>query len=657
MADIDLGYLGKYRVIDEIGRGGFSIVYRAEHPRLKKTVALKLMLPAMFNDPELIQRFIQEARTVAALRHENITQVLDLAEDQGRLFMVMEYLPGGDLRHWLKQNGRCSFHQAARILNEVAAALDYAHSQGIVHGDVKPGNILLAEDGSAKLADFGVLRAVETSGATSADMTRGTPYYISPEQAEGGRPTPRSDQYALGVVAYELFTGKIPFDGDSPLTIYLKHMREAAPSASQINTLITPQLDAILRQALEKEPSKRFGDCCLFIRALKEAVAATEAEQYQDLVSRAGEALAGHDPETARPLIESALQIMPDESRARALFNDLQARERAQRSYQAASAALDTARAGVLALQVAKASLPDPNGILARLAPAPAWKAGVLHAWSGLRKALAPPPAWKALLQRWLPGLLLALLLGFVGLLLGLGEVGYTRMSPAGALRQATLVAQVRTSTPTVTLTPTPTSTPTSTSTPTLTPTPTPTYTSTATSTPTPVLLSFSGDRWNLITGCRNSSSPCWHPDNQDSAEFTFTSTNSFYVDDTKLPILGFWQMFQIESCCDSGNVEISIDNGDNWDTLVRLTGQNDWQFTMISLKPYTKKEILIRFRFTSDSSWTYDGWFIQDVQIFWQNPIPFPTSTTSGQATILPTFWPTRTLVSTPTVQQTIIP
>ncbi len=459
MAKINMDYLGKYRIIDEIGHGRFSIVYRAELPLLKKTVAVKLMLPALFNDPNLIQRFIQEARKIATIEQENIAQILDLAEDQGRLFIVMEYLPRGNLHQWLEKHGRLNFHQIVQVIAEVAAALDYAHSLDVVHGDVKPGNILLAENGNAKLTDFGVLRAVETSGATSADMTRGTPYYISPEQAEGGSPTPLSDQYALGVIAYELLASKVPFEGETPLAIYLKHVREIPPSISQINPLVTSQLEAVIHRALEKDPNKRFPTCISFSQALREAVDATETKQYQDLIARAKVALVANDPETARPLIESATQIRPDETRA--LLADLQIHERAKQSYQNASEALNTARASAQALKAEKYTSSDPQNLLTRL-------------------AAHPTPAWKILLLRWRPALLLTLILGLLGVILGLADVTYTSLTPAGALRQATLIAQVRTSTPiyptfTPTITFTPSSTPTAT--PTFSPTPTPTLT------------------------------------------------------------------------------------------------------------------------------------------------------------------------------------
>lgn len=460
MVEQPLGTLGKYQVLEEIGRGGFSVVYRAEHPKLKKIVAVKLMFPSLFNDPDAIERFIREARTVASLKHENITQVLDLAEEGGRLYMVMEYLAGGDLRAWLKKHGSPTFRYSTEVISAIGSALDYAHTQGIIHGDVKPGNILLNAEGTARLADFGVLRAVESSGVTSTDMTRGTPHYISPEQAEGKPASAASDQYALGVVAYEMFTGRLPFEGDSSLTIYLKHVRKAPPSASQVNPLITPLLEAVINRALEKDPSDRYPDCLSFARALREAVAATETEQFQDLIRRAGLALTAHQPEEARPLIEAALQIQPDDARARTLLEDLQSREFAQRGYQGMLESLSSARETARMLKDQPTPPPDPDGLLARLSPASA-------------------PVWKQFLVRWQIGLLISLSLAVLGLVAGVGDITYTIL-PAGTQHKATLVAMVRTNTPTAS--------PTNTNTPTLTPTPTftPTPTATSTFTPTP---------------------------------------------------------------------------------------------------------------------------------------------------------------------------
>lgn len=459
MAEMKLDYLGKYRVIDEIGLGRFSIVYRAEHPLLKKMVAVKLMLPTLFNNPELIKRFTHEASAAAAIKHENIAQVIDLVEEKDRLFMVMEYMPAGNLHDFAQKHGRLNFRQIAHIIRDIAAALDFAHNQDSVHGDIKPGNILLTDDGNARLTDFGILRAVEIAGVTSSELTRGTPHYISPEQAEGEHPTRFSDQYALGVVAYELFTGKVPFDGNTPLAIYLKHVRETVPPASQSNPLITTRLDAIINQALAKEPSKRFPDCATFARALSQSLTATESKQYQDLATQASAALKAYDPKTARPLIEAAMQIASDEASSSTLLEKLQASEQIQQSYANARKSLAAARAMASKLRSAKNHPADPQGVMDRLSP-------------------LPPPLWKTILRRIRPALLLTLAFGLLGILLSITGMTYTNLTANGALSKATLVAVARTSTPIPpTITPTLTLTPTSTLTPipTLTRTPIPT--------------------------------------------------------------------------------------------------------------------------------------------------------------------------------------
>ncbi|MCU0484853.1 MAG: bifunctional serine/threonine-protein kinase/formylglycine-generating enzyme family protein [Anaerolineales bacterium] len=470
MTDIiqPIGQLGRYQVLEEIGRGGFSIVYRAENTTLKKPVALKLLLPMYFSDPASIQRFIKEARAAAGLNHPRIVRVLDLDEDQGRLFMALEYMPGGDLRRRLQDGSHPSFRQSAAILADIAEALDYAHAQGIVHGDVKPGNILLDAQGRARLGDFGVLRAVKesSSGSSSGEETGGTAHYIAPEQAEGKLPTPRSDQYALGVVAYELLGGRVPFEADTPLAIYLKHLREAPPALSTLNPRITPQIEAVVAQALAKDPTQRYASCGEFARSLREAVAATESSQFQALLAAAQTALAGQELDKARQALHEAVQIQPEEPQARDLLEQLEMQERARSSYTEAAQALDAARQKAVSLRREQPAHPDPEGLLARLAP-PA------------------RPRLQALLRRWRPGLLLAAGLLILGVLFSFGLLIY---SATGSEPRDTVVAVWQTNTATATLTPTPTYTPTSTptSTPTNTLTPTPTLTPTKTNTPTP---------------------------------------------------------------------------------------------------------------------------------------------------------------------------
>ena len=565
--DKTIGMLGRYRVIEEIGRGGFSIIYLAENTTLKRQVALKLLLPALFQDPDAIQRFIREARTAAALNHPRIVRVFDLDETEGRLYMAMEYLPGGDLRRYASEHAPLPFRHVAGLIAQVAEALDYAHSQGVIHGDVKPGNILISpgegDQPQARLADFGVLRAVQSSGATSGDMTLGTPYYISPEQAEGNRPAPASDQYALGVVAYELFAGRPPFEGETPLVIYLKHIREAPPAPSQANPLITPELEAVLLRALAKNPAERYPTCSEFARALRQAVASTEVAQFQARIGQAEAALKAHDPETARPLLHDALQMLPDDRQAKALLERLETQERAQSGYRQAAESLQAARQEAAALRQEAPDHPDPQALLKTLAP-------------------PPPPWWERLRRRWRAGLFLALALAALGLLAGMSWVVYTQQ-PAGDSHRETLVAVVRTSTATNTATATSTPTYTSTFTPTFTltftPTFTPTYTPTYTPTSTPLgggsgQIAFASSRdgnseiyvmnadgsgqTRLTNDSRDDQYPAWSPDGR---QIAFMSDQGYYQ-------WGYyysnWEIY-VMNADGSGQTNLTNNGADDW--------------------------------------------------------------------------------------------
>ncbi|MEI7846757.1 MAG: SUMF1/EgtB/PvdO family nonheme iron enzyme [Chloroflexota bacterium] len=461
MPNKNIEYLGKYHVINEVGNDRFSIIYRAEHPFLKKTVTVKLFNPEYFKSPEIIQAFIREIKAAVSIKHENISPVIDLLEDQNHLIMVLEYQTKGNLRQRLIQQGRVSFHQVAKIISEIATALDYIHSKGYIHGDINPEYILFGDDDIAKLTDTGVLHAAASCGALTQEMAQTTPQYISPEQANGEQPTTLSDQYSLGVIAYELFTGKIPFSGNTPIEIYLKQVKETPPIASKVNPLITPELEEILNQVLSKDPHKRFVDCSSFARAIDAAEGTTEDDQYRSLIERATAALSANDPESAHPLLEFATQLMPDNPGDRALLEDLKANELAQRSYKNAIDAIESARnsAEEFTKQVNLSS--DPDGIITNLKP---------------QKA----SPWMAQILRWKFSFLTIIALGLLGIILGLAGMAYTAIMPADTTSKATLVAIARTSTPIPpTAIPTQTFTPTSTSTqaPTFTPTSLPTAT------------------------------------------------------------------------------------------------------------------------------------------------------------------------------------
>ncbi|GAP18527.1 serine/threonine-protein kinase, partial [Levilinea saccharolytica] len=367
----DIQFSG-YRILGEIGRGAAAVVYKAEEISLKKTVAIKLLNPALFGDPASVERFIQEARTVARLRHPGIVPVNDLDEFESRLFMVMEFMPGGDLASWVRDHGLLNLRLIGSLIGEVAEALDYAHSQGIVHGDVKPANVLLSapldQPGArARLADFGVLRAVEKSTDTQSAELTGTPLYISPEQAEGKGARSTSDQYSLAVMTYELLTGTPPFQGSNALEIYLKHVREAPPRPGSLHPRVTHEIEQVVLRGLEKDPAARYASCLEFARALRAALASTEQRSFDEALNRARQALAGHDPIAARPYLEEAADIQPENEAVRQLLEQVQLQERAGAAYAEAGQKLEEAREKARWLRQSPNPPPDPHGLLARL--------------------------------------------------------------------------------------------------------------------------------------------------------------------------------------------------------------------------------------------------------------------------------------------------
>lgn len=254
--------LGKYRILEPLGRGGMAQVYKAYHPQLDRHVAIKVLRSDLTEEAEFLARFQREARAAAALRHPNIVQVYDFEMQDGLYYMVMELLEGNTLKAHLNafrtRGERMPPGEAILILRDVLDSLSYAHQQGIIHRDLKPANILLTKDGQAVLTDFGIAQIVGGTQYTTAGALMGTLNYISPEQGLHGICDARSDLYSLGVVYYEMLTGKVPFDADTPLAILMKHLNDpiAPPRAS--NPDIPPPLEAVAFKALAKDPDDRY---------------------------------------------------------------------------------------------------------------------------------------------------------------------------------------------------------------------------------------------------------------------------------------------------------------------------------------------------------------------------------------------------------------
>jgi Tol biopolymer transport system component len=249
--------LGHYRIVAELGRGGMAVVYKAWQPSLERFVALKV-LPAYFqHEPEFLARFHREAKSAARLNHPNIITIHDTGEIDGVHYIAMEYVEGGSLRDRLAA-GPLSLEETANILAQIAAALDFAHRHGLIHRDIKPANILFTDDGRPKVTDFGIARASDGTHLTRTGVLMGTPEYMAPEQAEGRPVDHRTDLYALGVVLYQMLTGRAPFQGTTPHATLHAVIYEPPPPPRQIAPGLPPAVEAVVLKAIAKQPERRF---------------------------------------------------------------------------------------------------------------------------------------------------------------------------------------------------------------------------------------------------------------------------------------------------------------------------------------------------------------------------------------------------------------
>jgi len=249
----------RYQLLEKLGSGGMSDVFRARDLMLERSVAIKVLHEHYSNDGAFQQRFRQEARAAANLSHPNIVTVHDFGFDHSQLFIVMEYIPGKDLKTLLRQRGRFSVEEAIPLMVQACAGIGYAHRAGLVHCDVKPHNMIVTPDSRLKVTDFGIARALSTiTPDEKADVVWGSPQYFSPEQAIGEAPSPASDVYSLGVVLYEMLTGALPFNAPTSEELARMHLQEAPIPPSEYVPDIPSALEQIILKVLSKEPSARY---------------------------------------------------------------------------------------------------------------------------------------------------------------------------------------------------------------------------------------------------------------------------------------------------------------------------------------------------------------------------------------------------------------
>jgi eukaryotic-like serine/threonine-protein kinase len=477
--------IGPYYIEERIKAGGVAIVYKATHQEKGLTVAFKLLQSNWAEYDEVVSRFEREARIMQQLRHPHIVTFYDYGFYETRPYIVMEYLPGGSLSERLKQITQISLGGSARLLAQIADALDYAHRNDIVHRDLKPGNILLKNAEHAALTDFGIARGMENTILTNTGYMPGTPHYMSPEQARGAEELNYlSDLYSLAVLTYLLSTGRLPFTGTDPLVIINQHLTARPKPPSEINPELPAALDAVLLKALEKEPTARYTTAVKFIDAFAGAISdhrklnvtltaagvkpATPPESILDMESRvfSSEALPIKDI-FAPPAIESPLKI-PSRS---------QIKKRRVRNRMLVAVALVTS----LIIVAAGVILSGNNGVWGQSGSSGSGIAGA-GAVPGENTAEVTaenePEATPTIVPTETPDITLTVQQEVA---LAATEDAIRQTAVAAEL---TSIAQSATPTPTPTLTPTSTSTPTFTSTPTSTPTPTVTPSPTTTNTP-----------------------------------------------------------------------------------------------------------------------------------------------------------------------------
>ena len=248
----------RYEIIEKIGNGGMATVYKAKCHVLNRYVAIKILRDEFTTDSEFIKKFNSEAQSAASLTHPNIVSIFDVGNEGNLYYIVMELIQRKTLKEIIIEDGILSWKWATNIAMQIASALQTAHTNGIVHRDIKPHNIIITEDGVAKVTDFGIAKAVSNSTITAFGTTIGSVHYFSPEHARGGFTDAKSDLYSLGVVMYEMLTGRVPFDADTPVSVALKQVQEEPVAPIEYNKSIPTSINGIILKAMQKDPNMRY---------------------------------------------------------------------------------------------------------------------------------------------------------------------------------------------------------------------------------------------------------------------------------------------------------------------------------------------------------------------------------------------------------------
>ncbi|WP_339063434.1 Stk1 family PASTA domain-containing Ser/Thr kinase [Tepidibacillus marianensis] len=248
----------RYQLLEKIGGGGMAEVYHAFDQLAKRDVAIKILRQEFVHEDDFIKRFQREAESISSLSHDNVVTIFDVGEEDDLYYIVMEYIEGHTLKQLIQKEGKLTIERALDIARKIASALYHAHQNHIIHRDIKPQNILIGENGEVKVSDFGIARTMSSATITHTGSVLGSVHYLSPEQAKGGYTDEKTDIYSLGIVLYEMVTGNLPFSGDSPITIALKHLQEGFIYPRDLNPEIPQSVENIILKSLEKDPTKRY---------------------------------------------------------------------------------------------------------------------------------------------------------------------------------------------------------------------------------------------------------------------------------------------------------------------------------------------------------------------------------------------------------------
>ena len=257
----------RYEIVEKVGTGGMADVYRAKDHRLNRFVAVKVLKNEYSEDTRFVTKFRQEAQSVASISHPNIVGVYDVGEEEEAYYIVMEFVDGITLKNYIEKKGVLPVREAVGIGLQIASGLEAAHSNNIIHRDIKPQNILIARDGTAKISDFGIAKAASSNTITASAM--GSVHYISPEQAKGGYSDEKSDIYSLGVSMYEMLSGKLPFTGEKAVAVALAHVQEEAIPLNDLDGTIPVGISNIVNKCMQKKPDMRYADAAELITEMK----------------------------------------------------------------------------------------------------------------------------------------------------------------------------------------------------------------------------------------------------------------------------------------------------------------------------------------------------------------------------------------------------